>query len=291
MECAITVARLGGNYTLANIRRRSDTVKTLAHDVKLRLDIETQARISTAIRKQFPEHYILGEEDESLGTVPKISFFGSRAPSSRTGRAAPQSCNHAGNKKPGIERSNVTWIIDPIDGTVNFYHGLPFWCCSVAAAIDGKVVAGAVYAPEMEECYTAKAGSRATCNGRLLRVSSKDVLSQSLIVTGTDLNTNTPIPPMAFFNAIVASARKARILGSAALDLCAVAAGKADGYFEAGVYAWDVAAAGLIVRQAGGKSDTVGYYPSNRLCFIADNGLIHGDLIKLVNPFLSRLDP
>lgn len=271
-ECAAAAAKAGGDHVMRNIRRRTDTLKTTSHDVKLKLDVETQAVIAKMILERFPAHRILGEEDEAAGAAPAVAF-----------------CDSMPDTPARGGEHGVLWIVDPIDGTVNFYHGLPIWCCSVAAAIGGRIAAGAVYAPEMEEAYTARLGAPSECNGKPLAVSGTARLSESLVVTGLDWNTDTAVPPLAFFNRISSAARKVRILGSAALDMCAVAAGKADGYFEAGVYIWDVAAAGLVIRQAGGRCDVEGRYSANRICVLADNGLIHDEFLSLAKPVLARV--
>jgi len=251
LECATACARAAGNHALANWSRRSEVCQAFAHDVKLRLDVECQAQADAVIRVRFPAHEILGEE-----TVPDRP------------RAGPP--------------AEFVWIVDPIDGTVNFSHGFPVWCCSVAVQRRGEVVAGVVYAPALAALYQVTLDGPALCNGSPLRVSAVDSLASALVFTGMDKNFDPALPPYALFERLAARTQKARIVGAAALDLCQVAAGHGDGYFEAGIYLWDVAAAGLMVRRAGGRAEILGHQPGNRLRFLATNGRIHEALKNLV---------
>jgi len=258
LECAIDAVKTAGEHASNNSNRRRNIVEIFRHDVKLQLDIECQQKAEHVIRKRFPKHSILGEEDS----------FG----------------------KPKTVMSDYEWIVDPIDGTVNFHHGLRSWCSSVAVRFRGEVVAGAVFAPELGELYTASIDTPARLNGKVITVSKVDKLSDSLIMTGLDKNTDSSIPPYAMLKAIAGNVQKARLMGVAALDMCQVACGRAEGYFEAHIYIWDIAAAGLIVRQAGGKSEQIGkIHPrTHRLRFIASNGLIHSKFKKLITSTLNK---
>ena len=149
LACAEAAARAGGAHALKHAHRRHIIAKTFAHDIKLKLDRECQDVAERVIRKCFPGAVILGEEN----TV------------------APAA-------------ADLLWIIDPIDGTVNYFHGLPLWCCSVAVQVRGHAAAGAVYAPVLGECYTAHRERRATCNGKPLAVSSTRRLKEAVILTG-----------------------------------------------------------------------------------------------------------
>jgi myo-inositol-1(or 4)-monophosphatase len=134
----------------------------------------------------------------------------------------------------------------------------------------------------MGELYTATASSPAACNGVAIRVSSVARLQESLVFTGLDKNADPAVPPLRILTRIVQHTQRARIWGSAALDICLVARGEGDGYFETGIYLWDVAAAGLIVRQAGGRVETLARWPGHRMAFLATNGRIHDELRALV---------
>lgn len=247
LECAIEAARAGGTHALKNIGRRREVLKQLKHDVKLRLDVESQEKVESVVHARFPDHGLLGEEDPYEAGIPRSD-------------------------------SGYLWIIDPIDGTVNFSHGLPMWCCSVAVRQGDRVVAGAVYAPELDRLFTAAAGQPALCSGAPIRVSSTPTLATSIVCTGTNKNAEAGVPPFMYFERIASSVQRPRITGSAALDICFVASGAADGYFESGIYLWDISAAGLIVEQAGGRAEALGFLDSKRLRFVATNGLIHEEL-------------
>lgn len=155
----------------------------------------------------------------------------------------------------GLEGSGTRlWYIDPLDGTVNFAHGLPFFSVSVAYAEDGDLKLGVVYDPIQEECFTAERGRGSWLNGELIRVSGASTLDDSLLVTGFpyDIRTNKEdnLDHFAKFSRLTQGVRR---LGSAALDLCYVAAGRLDGFWELRLNAWDVAAGGLIGQEAGAR--------------------------------------
>jgi len=246
LSCALEAARAGGGHAMGNLHRRRKYISAAKHDIKLELDVECQKIIEKTILARHPDHSILGEEETGLD---------------RAKAEAP-----------------YEWIVDPIDGTVNFYHGMPFWCCSVAVRGGGKTLAGAVYAPETGETYAAAADGPATCNGRPIRVSGTETVAESLITTGLDKSEKPGSRHHAFFDAITLACRRSRILGSAALDILRVAQGHADGYFEAGIFIWDIAAAALIVERAGGRCELIGEAGGGRIRFMATNGLIHEEL-------------
>ena len=247
LACAEAAARTGGHHALKHTHHRRIVAKTFAHDVKLKLDRECQDVAERVIRKCFPSAVILGEENTS---------------------------------KPAA--ADVLWIIDPIDGTVNYFHGLPLWCCSVAVQVRGRIAAGAVYAPMLDECYAAHREHRATCNGKPLAVSATHRLKDAVILTGLDKRNTRLSNSIALLKRLSRKAQKIRIMGSAALDICNVAAGRADAFFESGIYLWDVAAAGLIVDQAGGRSEIIATSPHYQLRFIASNDRLHTPLKRLI---------
>ena len=144
------------------------------------------------------------------------------------------------------------WFIDPLDGTVNFAHGVPIFSVSLAYAEDGVVRLGAVYDPIQDECFSAELGKGARLNGQPIQVSSTPDLNHSLLVTGFgyDIRTN-PVNNLSQFGRLSMLSQGVRRLGSAALDLCSVAAGRFDGYWELALKPWDVAAGGLIAAEAG----------------------------------------
>lgn len=217
LDIAVCAAETAGRHAMDNQARRSEISESFDHDIKLVLDMECQQAAEQVIASAFPNHAILGEEQ----TRPS-------------------------------QTSAYEWIIDPIDGTVNFFRGLPYWCCSVAVRRHDEILAGCVYAPELSLFYTAVIDGPALCNGEPVRTSTADRLDEAIVLTGLSKHMETD-GHVHFdrFRKLALNTRKLRINGSAALDLCYVAAGIADGFFEPGIYLWDFAAAGLIARQAG----------------------------------------
>ena len=249
---ATQAARRAGEYVLNNLHRRGDCNSNLRTDVKHKLDIESQQIAESVIKEVFPEHDILGEE------------------------SAEQLTN----------QSDWLWIIDPIDGTVNFFHGLPWWCCSVAARCRGRTIAGAVYIPEMNMFFEATCDGPALCNGKNIAVSQTDDLTLAMLATGADkwdLNKRS----FRFMRKVSEMAQRPRILGAAAVEMCMVACGRLDGYFESGIYTWDMAAGALIVERAGGKSEILKQYPQHRMAFLATNGHLHQACREQLLPMLN----
>ena len=150
--------------------------------------------------------------------------------------------------------SRYVWFTDPLDGTTNYAHGYPFFCVSVALTIDGQPAAGAVYDPIKEELFTAERGGGARLNGRPLRVSSTTALLRSLLVTGFPYDLRDDLrAKLRLFNLFMGHARAIRRDGAAALDLCYLAAGRVDGFWEERLQPWDMMAGTLMVEEAGGR--------------------------------------
>jgi len=181
--------------------------------------------------------------------------------------------------------SDSCWILDPIDGTTSYVHGLPGYSVSIALQREGETVAGVVHAPVLGLMFAAEKGGGATCNGRRLRVSTRSALVRSMLTTGfASLRDGEDQGSLSAFLRIVTQARDIRRHGSAALDLAWVAEGKFDGYWEKGLKLHDIAAGVLLVTEAGGKvTDFAGAadYPANGL--VASNSLIDGELLRLLN--------
>ena len=188
-----------------------------------------------------------------------------------------------GEEGGGADDASRRWIVDPIDGTVNFAHGLPIWCISVALATGNDVEVGVVYAPRLGWWFEAAAGQGARdATGAPLRVSAQDQLDRSLLATGFpyDMATN-PLNNFAEWEHMQRVASACRRCGSAALDLCMVAAGWFEGYWERHTKAWDVAAGALIVREAGGRVTNTRGQPFDLYAedVLASNGAIHEGLV------------
>ena len=182
-------------------------------------------------------------------------------------------------------RSGRRWIIDPVDGTTNYAHGLPLYCVSIALEVAGRVELGVAYDPSHDELWVAERGAGAYCNDARLAVSSAATLDESLLASGFpyDLRSN-PDNNLEEYAAFSVRARGVRRLGSAVLYLAWVAAGRFDGYWELRLGAWDVAAAGLMVEEAGGRltSLTGGPIDLDRPTVVASNGRIHDQMLAVL---------
>lgn len=214
-------------------------------------DHAAEKAIFETIRQEFPEHYILSEESGEL-----------------------------------IQESEYKWIIDPIDGTVNFANGIPICCVSIGIEKNGEMILGAVYNPLMNEFYFAERGQGAYLNDKQIFVSKQEELIKSCMVTGFPYTyLDMPNGPLQVFERFIRKGVPVRRLGSAAIDLCWVAAGRFDGFYEHKLNAWDSAAGFLLVEEAGGKvTDFEGNaYSPYQPHIIATNGKIHHDLVEVVN--------
>lgn len=214
-------------------------------------DHASEKAIFSVIQKEFPDHYIISEE--------------------------------AGEIKMD---SSYRWIIDPIDGTVNFANGIPLCCVSIGVEHNGEMVLGAVYNPFINEFFFAQKGYGASLNDRRIHVSSKNEVLRSCLVTGFPYTyLDMPNGPLQMFERFIRKGIPVRRLGSAAIDLCWVAAGRFDGFYEMNLQAWDSAAGYLIVEEAGGKvTDFKGNKFSPYQTFVlATNGHIHDEMLKWIN--------
>lgn len=215
------------------------------------VDHKSEELIISIIKEKFPDHYILSEEAGAI-----------------------------------IQESTYKWIIDPIDGTVNFANGIPLCCVSIGIELNGSMEMGAVYNPFIGELFFAQRGFGASMNDKKIEVSKTDKVIKSCMVTGFPYTyLDMPNGPLEVFSKLVRKGVPVRRLGSAAIDLCWVAAGRFDGFYEHKLEAWDSAAGYLIVEEAGGKvTNLLGekfnpYKPG----IIATNGLIHDELVGIVN--------
>lgn len=214
-------------------------------------DHAAEKAIFEVIRAEHPDHFILSEETGEI-----------------------------------IQDSTYKWIIDPIDGTVNFANGIPICCVSIGIEQDGKMIMGAVYNPFINEFFFAQKGFGATLNDKRIRVSDEEEVIKSCLVTGfpyTYLDMENG--PLQVFEKLIRKGVPVRRLGSAAIDLCWVAAGRFDGFYEHKLQAWDSAAGFLMVEEAGGKvtdfkGNTYSLYQPH---ILATNGKIHDELLAIVN--------
>ena len=214
------------------------------------VDKLSESKIIEVIRSRYPSHSIISEEAGEL-----------------------------------MKQSEYQWIIDPIDGTVNFAHGIPICCVSIGLIFEGKIVLGAVYNPVMNELFVAERGKGATLNGQPISVSVKSDFSTAFLVTGFPYNwPDGPEHPIRVFERLILEGLPVRRLGSAAIDLCWVACGRFDGFWEYNLNAWDVAAGYLIVEEAGGKITDFDGNPYNIFDkqTLATNGLIHEKMLSVI---------
>jgi myo-inositol-1(or 4)-monophosphatase len=228
-------------------------------DLVTEIDLECERMCRAVIGERFPEHDILAEE------------FGSQP----TGR--PQ--------------SRYRWVFDPVDGTTNYAHGLPIYCASLGLEIDGRREVGAIYDPSRKELFTAERGEGAYLNGKRLHVSGTEGLVDALLVTGFPYDVQQHGEDLiALFGTFLTRARAVRRLGSAALDLCYVAAGRFEGFWEQHLKPWDVAAGALIVEEAGGRVTGMDGAPFDPAAahLIASNGAIHEDMLRVIREFRAE---
>jgi myo-inositol-1(or 4)-monophosphatase len=256
LNTAVKAARRGGDTALRYLNRVAELdVRTKArNEFVTQVDLAAEAAIIDSIRERYPGHGFLAEE---------------------SGR-------HAGDE--------FLWIIDPLDGTTNFVHGLPVFSVSIALQVRGELEVGVVYDPCRQELFTATRGGGAQLDGRRVRVSGRPGLDGALIGTGFPYRSNTEWLPkyLPMLQAVMEATAGVRRPGSAALDLCYVAAGRFDGFWEFGLSSWDIAAGSLMIREAGGMvtSLTPGGDALATGNVIAGSPKVHDALHKLLLPHL-----
>ena len=224
-------------------------------DLVTEVDLAVERMFRQLVAERFPDHRILAEE---LGAA----------------------------NEPGPGGS--CWIFDPLDGTTNYAHGLPVFSASLALEQHGQLVLGVVYDPTRKELFTAERGRGAFLNGAPIRVSSAQGLLDALLVTGFPYDVHETVDEIVgLFGAFIGQAQAVRRLGSAALDLCYVASGRMDGFWERRLKPWDMAAGGLIVEEAGGLVTGMDGGPFNCRAghVVASNGRLHADMLRVIAEF------
>jgi len=240
LEAATEAAQAAGGFLRAHFGGVLNVDANEAHDIKLELDRRTQHLIEGLLLGRFPDHCVLGEE----------------------GRAGDASAEYE-------------WIVDPIDGTVNYFYGIPHFCVSIALRRAGDILAGAIYDPMRDELWAAETNGPATLNGKEIRVSSRTVLSDAVVTVGFSKSAESIANGLPVFEKLLREVKKCRMMGSAALDLAYVSCGRLDAYVESQISIWDIAAGKLIVERAGG-SIRLSEHPTipDKLSIVASSGRI-----------------
>ena len=254
INVAIEAAKDAGLFLKNNIGNIKTIERKYGQERNLVTEIDkgSEKIIIEKIKRYFPNHDILAEES------------GSR---------------HASH-------SDYRWIIDPLDGTTNFTHGLPIFCVSIGIEKKGEIIIGVIYDPNLNEIFVAEKGNGAYLNDKNIHVSSISSLSDSLLVTGFPYNiTENPNKAIERFINFLYNSQAVRRMGSAAIDLAYVAAGRYEGFWEVALNPWDVAAGSLIVQEAGGIISDFSGKKFNVYCqeVLASNGLIHKEMISVFN--------
>jgi myo-inositol-1(or 4)-monophosphatase len=248
MQVCEAAVRAGGQV-VQDWAGRFDVRKKGPADLVTQADFASQEIVRKTVLGAFPDHCLLGEESGEgpsfrLGDCPNFRLGENGTvplkapPAQAAGTAAPQ--------------SQYRWIVDPLDGTTNYVHGVPHYCVSLALERNGRLLVGAVYDPVLNECFTAVEGRGAWLNGRPIHVSRVSALSESLAAVGFPPNVSPDQPDLRLFLAMIPQCQGIRRTGSTALNLCNLAAGRFDVYWSYSAHVWDVAAGVLVVREAGG---------------------------------------
>jgi myo-inositol-1(or 4)-monophosphatase len=247
-EVGVRAARAAGEV----LRSRADSirevrVKTSNVDIVTDVDLQSERTVGRILLEAFPSHTILGEEGVARG---------------------------------GDDR-RYRWVVDPLDGTTNYAHGFPFYCVSIGLEVEAKLALGVVYSPSMDELFVAEAGRGATLNNRPIHVSDTDDLSRALLATGFPYDRTKFDHALRSFDALSRRTQAVRRVGSAALELCYVACGRLDAYWEHQIKPWDVAAGALLVTEAGGKISSTDGSPFSLEAgqVLSSNGTLHAAVV------------
>ncbi|MFN4985168.1 MAG: inositol monophosphatase family protein [Ignavibacteria bacterium] len=247
---------------------------------------EDAARIAGAILREGFGKPLLAESKEGMhNLVTEYDLRAETAILDHLRARTPGASFMAEESGHELNDNSLIWVIDPLDGTVNFAHGIPIFCVSIAAVLHDAIVCGAIYNPLTDEMFSARNMGGAFLNGNALRVSSVQHLHDAILVTGFPYNVSeNPLRCIDQFSAVVGKGLPVRRLGSAALDLAYTAAGRFDGFWESILQPWDMAAGVLLVQESGGRVTHYGSAPFtlSRNSLIATNGNIHDELSNLL---------
>jgi myo-inositol-1(or 4)-monophosphatase len=242
LTAAVKAARAAGKVMRDNWYRPKRVNLADAHDIKLELDVRCQKVIEKILRTEFPEIPLLGEEGDS-----------------------------------GDVNSEYRWVVDPIDGTVNYFFGIPHAAVSIALQRHARTIIGVIYDPFTGELWTAARGGKTKLNGRIVRASNHSRLGDAVIAMGFSKSKENLEKSLPHLNRLARGAKKIRIMGSAALELAYVASGRLDVYIERTINLWDIAAGGLMVECSGGEM-FLKHLPDGRIRMCADNGKLRRKL-------------
>ena len=261
LATAIEAVLRAGEIQLSYFGRGVRVKKKGVIDLVTEADLAVEEMFRDLINSRFPSHLVLAEEQYQGDAI--------------------------------IDRPEFRWIFDPIDGTTNFAHDLPIFCSSLALEAAGRLEVAAIYDPTRRELFTAERGGGAFLNGIPLKVSTAEQLVDSVLSTGFPYDVHDTIDDVVgLFAKFTGQVRAVRRLGSAALDLCYVAAGRLDGFWEQRLQAWDIAAGALLVEEAGGRisglsGEKFNVHAGNVL---ASNGLIHDAMVAVIKDHAEALN-
>ncbi len=238
LELTISAAREAGALLRENYESDLNVDELKAHDIKLELDVKTQELITERILERFPDHAIYGEE--GIG---------------------------------GNQESSSQWIVDPIDGTVNYFYGIPHFCVSIALREAGELKLGVIYDPMMDEMFAVDYDGPATRNGKTIQVSGRHELADAIAMIGFSKTKESMDAGLAKYREYAYRLRKTRMLGSAALAMAYIACGRLDAYIEEQISLWDIAAGQLLVERSGGFVQTQqSSTAEDKMSIVAHNG-------------------
>jgi len=241
LDTAKEAARTAGDLLRQNFHGPLRVNSLEAHDIKLAIDVESQTLITGFLLKKFPQHALYGEE----GIV-------------------------------GDQTAQYQWVVDPIDGTVNYFYGIPHFCISIALRERQQVIVGVIYDPMRDEMWEGEKGGKPRLNGKEFRVSERKILAEAVISIGLSKTSATIDAALPLLQDMVRRVRKCRLMGSAALDMAYVACGRLDAYLERSISLWDVAAGCLLVEAAGGKIEMHSHAEQkDKYSIVASNGVIN----------------
>jgi myo-inositol-1(or 4)-monophosphatase len=252
LATAVQAVIKAGAMQLAGIDHL-DIEKKGAIDLVTQIDRDVERMFRALIAERFPDHAVLAEEFEARGDRQNEAEY--------------------------------CWVFDPVDGTTNYAHGLPIFCCACSLERNGQPIVAAIYDPSRRELFTAEKGAGAWLNGAPMRVASAATLIDALLCTGFPYSMHTEGEYLlGLFADFIRQARAVRRLGSAAIDLAYVAAGRFDGFWEVRLNPWDVSAGALLIEEAGGRVSNLagGPFDSRLGEVVASNGRIHEQMVEII---------